>query len=236
MKRLFAILSILVLVAVSCRTRVAAFPDVTQTTADATETDEDELPWEHFRYASDDFEFEIDSCNISTFERSNDTIYITVFPPMGIIVEDRFFSVCKPLCHDVFNVVQIRQNRYFIDSMGPDPILSDMVYTAPGDTLAFDRKRGGFRIRAYSEEETKAFPTFDTIRFIRSYKTAVGENLSADYVPDIAKAALYREFLESDQDVQSAFDRAGVEVHQVFIEVYGCGKRWVLVFRYGHFG
>lgn len=223
--------------AISCRTKNAVVQAAIPSYAEAVDSTEEDLPYENFRYESEDLAFDIDSSNISEFRRSNDTLYISVFPPNGIIEEDRPLRMLRPaLCEDDY-ILQFRQNRPFIDSMGPDPILDDMLYTAPADTLRFDDRLQGFRIRPYTEDENSEFRDFDTIAFVKSYKKAVGDVLNADFAPGIAKQALYEEYLRNDESMRDALERLGFEIHQVILVLRRKnGKGFTLVFQYGHFG
>src|SRR6185312_8016852 len=100
------------------------------------------------------------------------------------------------------------------------------------DTLKYDPDRGfHIALADYVLPEK-----IDTLAFIKSYKKAVGKNLGSDFVPENAKQALYEELLRNDEDMQDAFERLGDEAHRIFLTVFVNGKKFVVVFTFGHFG
>lgn len=227
----FLALAFLLLLAISCKSKKTPSEKTPITSAVAIDSSEENLPWEKFTYLSEDFSFEIDSSNISEFEKVNDTIFISVFPPNGIDIEERFFKILRPEPAKNSYALQVCQGRYFIDSMGPDPILDGMLTTGKPDTLHYEPNRG-FKILRCHYELPEAI---DTLAFIKSYKEAVGENLDADFAPANAKQALYEEFLRNDENMNDAFERLGDETHRIILTIFTDRKRFVVVFTFGHF-
>lgn len=130
------------------------------------------------------------------------------------------------------------QNRYWTSSMGPDPVFTNWIlYNSPYDTIYYDTILRGFSIKEIPEVEQQRFPKFDTLDFYKAYKNAVSHNLQTDYVPDIAKGALYREYTRSKNHIKEVLELSSIELHRIIIELHQSGSiKKVIIFNYGHFG
>jgi hypothetical protein len=223
---------------VCCKTKQAVISENTSVnSAVAVDSSAEEVPWDKFTYTSEDLSFEIDSSNISEFERYGDTIYLSVFPPVGIDAEGKWIKILNPLCDNNSTMLLQGQSRYFVSSMGPDLILDGMLHTALNDTLRYDKDRQGFRIISNIEGEADRFPELDTLAFINSYKHAIGEDLNVEIVAGRTGKSFYEDFLKDDEDLKKAFELSGVETHRLILTLFTPNSRkYVIVFNYGHFG
>ncbi|UAY51635.1 hypothetical protein [Ferruginibacter albus] len=188
--------------------------------------------------SNESFSFDIDSCNCSDMSIADDTVIIDLHGPASGDIQKRLLKIDYPECDSTFYILMKHQNRYCVSSMGPDPLLTDWIlYNSPYDTLRYDNKLGGFLIDSVPEAERSKFPAFDTLSFYKAYERAIGENLSLDYVPDIAKNAMYREYRSFKHHAEEVLQQSYVELHRVILELYYKGSlRKVFIFNYGHLG
>ena len=188
--------------------------------------------------SNESFAVSIVSCNCGEMYASYDTLYINLFRPDGGEILDHVLKISYPVCDSSYTILFQHQNRYYVGSMGPDPLLTDWkLYNSPVDTIPYDVILKGFYIPDIPEEQEDAFPPFDTLDFYKAYKRAVGEALSKSYYPDIAKGATYREFKNYKHNAEEILENAGVEMHRVILRLRHHGStQKVIVFDYGHMG
>jgi len=210
-------------------------PDSSATTKSVTEP---EYIWRTCSFSNKEFAYEIDSCNCGDIYTTYDTVFINLFQADGGEIQGHLLKIDYPKCDSSYSILMKHQNRYWTSSMGPDPVFDDWIlYNSPYDTVPYDAKRKGFFIDTISQIGQELFPKFDTLDFYKAYKNAVGENLNLEFVPDIAKGALYREYLNSKQNVREILEESGVELHRIILVLrQGNSDKKVIVFTYGHFG
>lgn len=237
MKPLLVLLAILGLAACSPQSESASPPPHSATTSPAPNTEET-LVLRTCALSNKDFAYAIDSCNCGDIYATFDTIAVELFPADGGDIQGRVLRIDYPACDSSYVVEMRHENRYYTSSMGPDPVLDDWLrYTSPVGTIRFDSRRKGFPIDTIPYVEQTRFPAFDTLAFYRAYQRAVGHNLRAGMVPDIAKGALYREYKGYKADAREILELSDVELCRIIL-VLKKGNRVekVLLFNYGHFG
>lgn len=189
-------------------------------------------------FSNKDFGYKIDSCNCGDILTKDDTIFINLFQADGGEIQGHLLQIDYPICDNNSFILMKHQNRYFVGSMGPDPVLEDWIlYNSAFDTIYFNKKKKGFYIDTIPYSEQEKFPQFDTLDFFKAYKRAVGDNMNLDYVPDMAKNALYRDYLRSKENIKETLMDSAVELHRIFLILkQGNSTKKVIVFTYGHFG
>ena len=229
MKTLFVIIALLFSIACSNKTS----REVTM-----IKSTKEESLFRNCVFSNKDFAYEIDSCNCGNIYSTDDTVFIDMYQPDGGEVQGRLLTINYPDCDSSFYILMKHQNRYCTSSMGPDPILTDWIlYNSPLDTIHFDKKKKGFYIDTIAEIEQRRFPDFDTLDFYKAYKKAVGINLNLDYVPDIAKGALYRQYMNYRQNAREVLADSYVELHRIILTLTQSSlTKKVIVFNYGHPG
>lgn len=235
MSRLVLLLALLGLAACSPPTSGPPPQTATKPPAPATEV---ALTLRSCVLSNKDFAYAIDSCNCGDSYATYDTIAVELLPADGGDIQGRVLRIGYPACDSSYVLEMRHQNRYYISSMGPDPVLTDwLLYTSPVKTIRFDHRRKGFPIDPVPEIEQERFPKFDTLSFYRAYQRAVGDNLHSKAVPGIAKGALNREYQASKAHVRELLELSGVELHRVILVLKkGDRVEKVLLFNYGHFG
>lgn len=233
-----AIIFILIAVTSSCSNKSTS---ENQTTSDNTKTKnvtEEENIWRTCSFSNKEFAYEIDSCNCGDIYTTYDTIFINLFQADGGEIQGHLLKINYPKCDSSYFILMKHQNRYWISSMGPDPVFDDWIlYNSPFDTVRYDSKRKGFYIDTISQIDQEIFPKFDTLDFYKAYKGVVGENLNLNHVPDIAKGALYREYSNFKQNAREILELSSVELHRIILVLrQGNSEKKVIVFTYGHFG
>lgn len=185
-----------------------------------------------------DFTYRIDSCNCGDTRVGSDTVFVDLFQPDGGDIQGRFLKIESPPGNDGLVLLMKHQNRYFISSMGPDPLLTDWVlYNSPSDTIRYDSRKAGFYIAPVPEAEQQRFPKFDTLSFYKAYKRAMDRNAELDYIPDPAKDIQVDEYTRFQKNKKEIFYQAQVELHRIILELrQGSSVVKIIVFNYGHFG
>lgn len=186
-------------------------------------------------FSDETFALSIDSCNCGEIKVKGDTVLIHLFQLNGGDVQQRWLKIKKPAYNSDFYLLKGHQNRMYVSSMGPDPILDDwMLYNSPLDTIQYNHQHQGFFIDAIAEEAQGLFPKFDTLELYKAYKRAVKYNLDASSAPDIAKSQLLKEYREGGS---TALNFARVELHSIVL-LLKRKKRTIktIVFVYGHLG
>ncbi|MEZ4842654.1 MAG: hypothetical protein R3A43_00225 [Bacteroidia bacterium] len=206
-------------------------------TIDSTESKDENL-WFSCSLSNANIGYEIDSCNCGDVYTLNDSVFISLSQFIGGEIQGRTVKFSNPECDENYFILMMHQNRFYISSMGPDPVLTDWIlYNSPFDTIRYNRDLKGFYIDTISEIEKSKFPTFDTLDFYKAYQKAVGENIELDYVPDIAKSFLYREYERFKENAQEVFGSSSAELHRIILILKkGDSTEKVLIFTYDHFG
>ncbi|HAS41061.1 MAG TPA: hypothetical protein DCS93_11300 [Microscillaceae bacterium] len=186
-------------------------------------------------FSSETFALSIDSCNCGEIKLIGDTVLVHLSPFVGGEVQQRWLKINKPTYDGSFYLLKKHQNRMYMSSMGPDPILDDWIlYNSSIDTIHYDHQRKGFYIETITEKARTLFPKFDTLELYKAYKRSVGRNLKKDYVPDMAKNALYREFKEIGKELVLS---SAVELHSIILLLKRKNTTLkTVIFVYEHFG
>ena len=185
-----------------------------------------------------DFAFSIDSCNCSEINTFFDTIFISISPLEGGEIQGKLLKIRYPICDSSYYIIKKHQNRYWVSSMGPDPLLTDWIlYNSPNDTIKYDKTKQGFYIDTIPQAEQQCFPKFDTLDFYKAYKRALDDNMNMYYTPSIAIPSMLREYNRNKGKVKEILEESGAELHRIiFILKKGEFTQKVIIVSYSHVG
>lgn len=189
-------------------------------------------------FSNKELDFEIDSCNCGNKYTAKDTVFINLTQADGGEIQGRILKITKPICDSSTYILMKHQNRCFISSMGPDPILTNWIlYNSSIDTVRFDSQIKGFYIDTIAQIEQEKFLQFDTLDFYNAYLKVIGEKIDLDYIPDIANVKLYHKYLKYKEKAKVLLASSGVELHRIIIDLKKESlSRKVIVFTFGHYG
>jgi hypothetical protein len=235
-----ATIFVLATVATSCSTKsadtdkAALFP-IADSTLTKTITKEEDFS-RPCSLSNKEFAFEITNCNCGDIRTTSDTIFIELSPANGGEIQGHLLKINYPAYDSSYSLLMKHQNRCWISSMGPDPVLTDWtLYTSPIDAIRYDPKLKGFYIDTIPQKEQEKFPPFDTLDFYTAYKRAIGENLN--YAPNVTKGALSRKQSNYKQNARGILERSSTELHRIiFTLTRGKKEEKTIVFTYDHWG